>query len=141
VSKADQRIDLVFYRGDVRALDAEIVGTHRTPSGLWPSDHFGVMATFNVHPRSEQDHANDQETRIAAVLGKGVSAGVPRGDGQPLTSSPLAPALISTWLDAVAGSQAAQGHVEPGPVRVHLDPALLTELAYELGRLPVGVIC
>src|SRR5262245_32389064 len=49
-----QRIDLVLYRGDLRALGADVVGDElpdRTSSGLWPSDHGGVVATLGVHVR------------------------------------------------------------------------------------------
>jgi len=48
---ARTRIDVVFFRGAVRAETLEIVGTDqakRTPSGLWPSDHAGVVATLAV---------------------------------------------------------------------------------------------
>jgi endonuclease/exonuclease/phosphatase family metal-dependent hydrolase len=44
-----QRLDLVLFRGNLCALDADVVGeelTDRTPSGLWPSDHAGVVATL-----------------------------------------------------------------------------------------------
>src|SRR5262249_20114901 len=50
----NQRLDLVLSRGDLRALDADVVGDEladRTPSGLWPSDHGGVVATLGVHVR------------------------------------------------------------------------------------------
>jgi hypothetical protein len=49
-----QRLDLVLYRGDLRAFDADVVGEElrdRTRSGLWPSDHAGVVATLGVHER------------------------------------------------------------------------------------------
>lgn len=56
------RIDYVLYRdertvGDGRfrgSVDALLVGedpADRTPSGLWPSDHAGVMATLRPAPR------------------------------------------------------------------------------------------
>jgi endonuclease/exonuclease/phosphatase family metal-dependent hydrolase len=48
---ATTRIDLVFFRGGVGAQAIEYVGTDpakRTPSGLWPSDHAGVVATLQV---------------------------------------------------------------------------------------------
>lgn len=49
-----QRIDLVMIRGDVDALDADIVGENpladRTPSGLMRSDHAGVTASFILRP-------------------------------------------------------------------------------------------
>lgn len=44
-----QRLDLVLFRHDVCALDADVVGDElddRTASGLWPSDHAGVVATL-----------------------------------------------------------------------------------------------
>jgi hypothetical protein len=49
-----QRVDLVLYRGGLRAFGADVVGDEladRTPSGLWPSDHGGVVATLGVHVR------------------------------------------------------------------------------------------
>lgn len=45
------RIDLILYRGDVEPLSAEVVGDEaedRTDSGLWPSDHAGVVATLRI---------------------------------------------------------------------------------------------
>src|SRR5262249_11076345 len=49
-----QRIDLVLYRGGLRAFGADVVGDElpdRTSSGLWPSDHGGVVATVGVPVR------------------------------------------------------------------------------------------
>ncbi|HET9733122.1 MAG TPA: endonuclease/exonuclease/phosphatase family protein [Acidimicrobiales bacterium] len=46
-----QRIDMVFYRGQFKATKAEVVGAggaDRTPGGLWPSDHAGVVASLTV---------------------------------------------------------------------------------------------
>jgi len=43
------RIDLVLFRGPFLASDVRVVGDQqvdRTPSGLWPSDHAGVVATL-----------------------------------------------------------------------------------------------
>jgi endonuclease/exonuclease/phosphatase family metal-dependent hydrolase len=51
-----QRIDLVLFRGGVRPDEIELTGhlpSSRTPSGLWPSDHAGVAALFNLKPRDE----------------------------------------------------------------------------------------
>ncbi|MGH3057511.1 MAG: endonuclease/exonuclease/phosphatase family protein [Gaiellaceae bacterium] len=48
----DERIDLVLFRGPFRALAAEIVGedpvADRTPSGLFHSDHAGVVARLRL---------------------------------------------------------------------------------------------
>lgn len=44
-----QRLDLVLFRNNLCTLDADVVGDEpidRTPSGLWPSDHAGVVATL-----------------------------------------------------------------------------------------------
>jgi hypothetical protein len=46
-----KRIDLVLTRGGFETVVAEVVGQEpgdRTPSGLWPSDHAGVVATLRV---------------------------------------------------------------------------------------------
>ena len=48
-SKLSERIDLVLFRGNFSAIHADIVGdnpANRTSSGLWPSDHAGVVATL-----------------------------------------------------------------------------------------------
>ncbi|NTX66292.1 endonuclease/exonuclease/phosphatase family protein [Myxococcus sp. CA051A] len=48
----DERIDLVLYAGDnVNPQSAVVVGTlidDRTVSGLWPSDHAGLVVEFRV---------------------------------------------------------------------------------------------
>jgi endonuclease/exonuclease/phosphatase family metal-dependent hydrolase len=54
VSLANERIDFLFARGGPVALGATIVGDEpadRTPDGLWPSDHAGVVASFGL-PRT-----------------------------------------------------------------------------------------
>jgi endonuclease/exonuclease/phosphatase family metal-dependent hydrolase len=52
-----QRLDLVLFRNTLSVtphlcgLDADVVGdelSDRTPSGLWPSDHAGVVATLRA---------------------------------------------------------------------------------------------
>lgn len=45
------RLDLVLFRGAIQVLDIHLVGnksSDRTPSGLWPSDHAGVVATLRA---------------------------------------------------------------------------------------------
>lgn len=45
------RIDMVFHRGEFIPLSASIVGNlpeDRTPTGLWPSDHAGMVATLTL---------------------------------------------------------------------------------------------
>ena len=46
-----KRIDLVLTRGALETVSAEVLGdaaADRTPSGLWPSDHAGVVATLRL---------------------------------------------------------------------------------------------
>lgn len=48
-----QRIDLVLSRGQLEVLSIELFGhtpADRTPSGLWPSDHAGVVSSINLKP-------------------------------------------------------------------------------------------
>jgi hypothetical protein len=45
------RIDLVLYRGGFGASSADVVGeapADRTASGVWPSDHAGVVGSLRV---------------------------------------------------------------------------------------------
>jgi endonuclease/exonuclease/phosphatase family metal-dependent hydrolase len=49
-SKLSYRIDLILYLGDFSVADIVLVGDQpadKTPSGLWPSDHAGVVATLD----------------------------------------------------------------------------------------------
>ncbi|HVE66141.1 MAG TPA: endonuclease/exonuclease/phosphatase family protein [Thermoanaerobaculia bacterium] len=48
---ARERIDLVLLRGDIEVESVDVVGEEqddRTPSGLWPSDHAGVVAKLRL---------------------------------------------------------------------------------------------
>lgn len=50
-SELDERIDLVLYRGSPQAADNSRAGNlpgERTSSGLWPSDHAAVAASFDL---------------------------------------------------------------------------------------------
>ncbi len=52
-STPTQRIDLVLYRGGVDLRGAALIGhttADLTLSGLWPSDHAGVRASFTLEP-------------------------------------------------------------------------------------------
>jgi endonuclease/exonuclease/phosphatase family metal-dependent hydrolase len=45
------RIDLVLTRGRFEVENAKVIGAaeaDRLPSGLWPSDHAGVVATLSM---------------------------------------------------------------------------------------------
>jgi endonuclease/exonuclease/phosphatase family metal-dependent hydrolase len=46
-----ERTDLVMFRGDFKVKDIKVVGNSqndRTISGLWPSDHAGIVATLKL---------------------------------------------------------------------------------------------
>lgn len=48
-----QRIDLVLARGETHPITVSLVGNRQvdlTPSGLWPSDHAGLVASFVIEP-------------------------------------------------------------------------------------------
>ncbi len=52
VSSLTSRIDLVMFRGDFKVKDIVLVGNLQndcTISGLWPSDHAGVVATLKLN--------------------------------------------------------------------------------------------
>jgi endonuclease/exonuclease/phosphatase family metal-dependent hydrolase len=50
ISVLSQRIDFLFFRGQIHALNSRLAGaeTHDRIDGLWPSDHAGVRATLLV---------------------------------------------------------------------------------------------
>jgi hypothetical protein len=53
----NQRIDYVMTRGDVQPSLGMLVGADssgRTPSGLWPSDHAGLIVTVDVAQGNNQ---------------------------------------------------------------------------------------
>jgi endonuclease/exonuclease/phosphatase family metal-dependent hydrolase len=50
-SNLSRRIDFVFVRGDITVRAAKLVGEDeddQTSSGLWPSDHAGVVAKLRL---------------------------------------------------------------------------------------------
>jgi endonuclease/exonuclease/phosphatase family metal-dependent hydrolase len=48
-TKPTDRIDFVFASGKASIVNARLIGTSNlTPSGLWPSDHAGVVATVRI---------------------------------------------------------------------------------------------
>ena len=50
-STHNRRIDVVMFRGELTALSTYVVGndpSDKTPSGMWPSDHAGVVAVLQV---------------------------------------------------------------------------------------------
>lgn len=47
----DSRIDIVFFRGDAEAVSVDVLGDEPadiTGTGVWPSDHAGVVSTLVV---------------------------------------------------------------------------------------------
>ena len=58
-SQLTARVDLVLLKGDIEVIDIRRVGEQpgdRTPSGLWPSDHAGVIATLKIRKGVGQHH-------------------------------------------------------------------------------------
>ena len=58
VSNLITRVDYVLARGPIQASDAVLVGADpstRTASGLWPSDHAGLVVTIGMLQRSSRD--------------------------------------------------------------------------------------
>src|SRR5262249_10930022 len=48
-SQLEHRIDLILFRGAFAVENINLIGnkpSDRTPSGLWPSDHAGIVATL-----------------------------------------------------------------------------------------------
>ena len=57
-SRLTVRIDLVLFRGDVTSKKVDVIGDReedRTESGLWPSDHAGVVARIKIGPLKHVD--------------------------------------------------------------------------------------
>ncbi|MDP5274072.1 endonuclease/exonuclease/phosphatase family protein [Chengkuizengella axinellae] len=53
ISSLNERIDLILFKGNFKVLIANILGdqqVNRTPSGLWPSDHAGVVSSLRDCP-------------------------------------------------------------------------------------------
>jgi endonuclease/exonuclease/phosphatase family metal-dependent hydrolase len=64
-SKLDRRLDYVFYQpAQLSAVWAELIGEElqdRTSTGLWPSDHAGLVVTLRLKSKGAgQDPADDQ---------------------------------------------------------------------------------
>jgi len=56
-SQLSERIDLILVRGGIQVADIDLVGekpSDRTSSGLWPSDHAGVVAKLKILKASGQ---------------------------------------------------------------------------------------
>jgi hypothetical protein len=70
-----ERLDFILYRGNLEAMETRLFGDqqdHRTPSGLWPSDHAGLFGRLQIHSRPvfaqsrAADAAPDNRFAIAA---------------------------------------------------------------------------
>jgi endonuclease/exonuclease/phosphatase family metal-dependent hydrolase len=58
-SQLSGRVDLVLTKGDIQVVDIKRVGENpsdRTASGLWPSDHAGVIATLKIRRQNGHHH-------------------------------------------------------------------------------------
>ncbi|MGE5609631.1 MAG: endonuclease/exonuclease/phosphatase family protein [Bacillota bacterium] len=65
------RVDLILHRGSgLVAQQAKVVGdspADRTPSGLWPSDHAGVVATLSVNTKAKKTAGPFSQVRVPAI--------------------------------------------------------------------------
>jgi endonuclease/exonuclease/phosphatase family metal-dependent hydrolase len=58
-SKLSERIDLALLKGDLKATAMDLVGnkpSDKTHSGLWPSDHAGIVVHLIIHPHQDHGH-------------------------------------------------------------------------------------
>ncbi|WGR73306.1 MULTISPECIES: RICIN domain-containing protein [unclassified Bradyrhizobium] len=72
----DHRIDLVIVPPSINVGEARLIGTlpaDRTPSGLWPSDHAGVVVGFVPQRGGDKKLTNVQTGKCLTIAG-GVSA-------------------------------------------------------------------
>lgn len=61
-SKLSARIDYIFFKNGWIPLKADLVGEEqndRTATGLWPSDHAGVVARLNFEQAQQQEESSD----------------------------------------------------------------------------------
>ncbi len=155
-----ERIDLMLYRGDIRAFAADVVGEElldRTPSGLWPSDHGGVIATFGVHVRPEADsppvlQSADVQPLLAETLARWQAAGadISMLGAIDIRIADLGGATLglasgnTIWLDDNAGGWGWYVDATPNDDSEFTTPGnqgeqgkmdLLTGLAHQIGHL------
>ncbi|MCS7467239.1 endonuclease/exonuclease/phosphatase family protein [Stieleria sp. ICT_E10.1] len=85
----DSRIDLVLVRGPLDVIDTDVVGEEQVdrtmqfadaPSGLWPSDHAGLLATLVLPSRQR----GNQPFLFIESGASVVSTGNERGDEEVL---------------------------------------------------------
>ena len=53
-SALSRRIDLTLFKGSFKVQSIEVVGNSsadRTASGLWPSDHAGLVTKLKLNPQ------------------------------------------------------------------------------------------
>lgn len=77
----EQRIDFIFYRGDWKPEDADLVGERlrdKTPSGLWPSDHVGVVGTLDLRARA--GHGQHHTAPLVGVFSAQTVSATPTAD-------------------------------------------------------------
>jgi endonuclease/exonuclease/phosphatase family metal-dependent hydrolase len=88
---SDRRDFVLFRRGPFQVIDAQVVGADpadRTPSGLWPSDHAGVVVELRLPP---EDNATAPSTvSPEAVTLSTTASAQPIATGPPATKPPAA---------------------------------------------------
>jgi hypothetical protein len=121
-SRLDERIDALLYRGRVRPVDVGRVGHRpedrvevRTDDGtvrLWPSDHAGVVGTFEV--AAPTPTATPTATPTPTATGEPTATGTPIPTNEPTVKAtaertPTEPSTEGTPATTSDGSGSGMG--------------------------------
>ena len=121
-SKLDRRIDYVFYqRTPLSAVSAHLIGNQvrdRTPNGLWPSDHAGLVAALRLKPRVPTKvpagHQGDDPSQSTL------------GDSGTGTSSPDGQSAVGQEPTGAWAGAASETRHSAGPIAAALAASALT---------------
>src|SRR5262249_46142111 len=75
------RIDYVLTHGGVQAVSMKVVGaspSDRTASGLWPSDHAGIVATLQIFHHVKKEDRGVKAEPGGSTGSKGKAVGLAR---------------------------------------------------------------
>jgi phospholipase/lecithinase/hemolysin/endonuclease/exonuclease/phosphatase family metal-dependent hydrolase len=142
-----QRIDLALFSAGFRVLDADLVGVSpadKTATGLWPSDHAGLVASFALAPEPASIGLFGASLGVLGMLGRRRRTGAPAvvvAAAALLLARPAAsfPALY-TFGDSLSDAGnvfLATGGAEPAPPysagRYSNGPVWVQDLASRFG--------
>ena len=98
----EHRVDHVMVRGSVGIIRSKIYGTDpddRTPSGMWPSDHAGLLATVTPWPGRRRAQSSSAAFKARPTVGGTVH----RSSGRWCSA---AQATVRGWLPAAVNRSA-----------------------------------